>query len=116
MNEQEFLSNLAQEPSSVQFEECIAVIDAHYDFSETAFKNGDLTNSAGQNNGSCKILAFAQINSLSPEQTLQCFGKYYRDDVLGHPDAEDHQNIRNFIEHGWQGVQFDSEALSPKAK
>lgn len=116
MNEQELLNKLAQEGSSVQFEDCIAVIDANYNFEETAFMNGDLANKPGQNNGSCKILAFARIHKLSPEQTLQCFGKYYRVDVLGHPEANDHQNIRNFIKHGWQGIQFESEALSPKTK
>ena len=44
-------------------------------------------------------------------QTLHCFGDYYRTDVLQHPDATDHQNIRNLIRFGLDGVRFDGEAL-----
>jgi hypothetical protein len=45
---------------------------------------------------------------------LNCFGEYYRTDVLQHPDAIDHQNIRNFIRFGWDGVRFDGAALTLK--
>ncbi len=46
---------------------------------------------AGQNNGSCKIFAFGLAQDLSPEQTLACFGQFYRNDVLGFPENTDHQ-------------------------
>ena len=42
------------------------------------------------------------------------FGSYYRDDVLGDPSGEDHANIRNFMKYGWDGVLFDSNALTAK--
>jgi hypothetical protein len=28
-------------------------------------------------------------------------------DVLENPNAYDHQNIRQFMEHGWGGVEFE---------
>lgn len=109
-----FLHTLATAPESVNFADTIAVIDAHYDFTPTAFRNGELDNAAGQNNGSCKIFAFSQLQQLPPQQTLHCFGSYYRDDVLQHPAATDHQNIRNFMRFGWEGVVFQGEALTVK--
>lgn len=108
------LHTLATAPDHVNFADTIAVIDAQYDFTPTAFRNGEFDNAAGQNNGSCKIFAFAKLHQLTPEQTLHCFGSYYRDDVLQHPEATDHQNIRNFIQFGWDGVVFQGAALTAK--
>ena len=68
----------------------------------------------GENSGSCKLFAFARLQGLSEAQTLACFGSYYRDDVLGDPGGSNHQNIRNFMQTGWKGVQFEGEALKPK--
>ncbi len=48
------LNTLSESPESVQFEDTMQVIEAHYDFSECEFRNGDVVNEAGQNNGSCK--------------------------------------------------------------
>ena len=111
---QRFLQKLATAPDSIAFNETIAVIDAHYDFTPTAFKNGDQQNEAGQNNGSCKVFSFAKMHGLTREQTLHCFGSYYRDDVLNNPQGTDHQNIRNFIKTGWDGIVFQGDALTPK--
>jgi hypothetical protein len=35
--------------------------------------------------------------------------------VLKNPDGTDHQNIRNFMKHGWDGVRFEGEPLKPRA-
>jgi len=110
----QFLQTLATAPEGIAFNDTIAVIDAHYDFTPTAFGNGELQNEAGQNNGSCKVFSFAKSHNLTPEQTLYCFGAYYRDDVLKHPLGTDHQNIRNFMKSGWDGVVFQGSALTPK--
>ncbi|WAJ70933.1 HopJ type III effector protein [Catenovulum adriaticum] len=110
-----FLSDLKQQPSAIEFSQTMKVIEANYQFNETEFKNGDIVNKAGQNSGSCKIFAFAQLHQLSQAETLNLFGDYYRKDVLEHPEADDHQNIRNFIQFGWQGIEFNGIALSPKA-
>ncbi|MFV8816813.1 HopJ type III effector protein [Haliea sp. E17] len=95
---------------SVAFEDTMAVIDEHFDYTASAFKNGQQNNDAGQNAGSCKILAFGQLMNLSEEETLRCFGRYYQD-VLNTPDGNDHGNIRNLIEFGWSGVAFASAPL-----
>lgn len=110
----DFLRRLNDAPDSIAFVDTIAVVDALYDFTPTAFRNGDQFNEAGQNNGSCKLFSFALLQGLSQQQTLHCFGAYYRDDVLNHPDGSDHQNIRNFIKTSWDGIAFDGTALTPK--
>ena len=109
-----FLEKLKSAPDSIDFEDTMAVIEQLYEFTATTFKNGELTNEAGQNSGSCKLFAFAQLQNLTQQQTLNCFGRYYRDDVLQHPEAEDHQNIRNFIQTGWDGIYFESPPLQLK--
>lgn len=109
-----FLEQLRENPKSITFQDTIQVIEENYDFSPTAFKNGNQNNSIGENNGSCKIVAFAKLNNLSEEDTLACFGAYYFEDVLQNPEGNDHQNIRNFIKNGWEGIQFEGEALALK--
>jgi hypothetical protein len=110
-----FLKKLNGNPESVTFDETMAVINASYEFTPTSFTNGAVKNEAGQNTGSCKLFAFALLNQLSEAQTLACFGAYYREDVLKNPEGTDHQNIRNFMEHGWSGVKFDRMPLQAKA-
>ncbi|WP_432698562.1 HopJ type III effector protein [Marinobacterium sp. YM272] len=94
----------------VEFEDSMAVIDEHFDYTPAAFTNGEQQNDAGQNAGSCKILAFGQLMNLSEEQTLRCFGRFYQD-VLNTPEGSDHGNIRNFMKSGWNGVTFASTPL-----
>lgn len=94
----------------ISFQEVIAFIDENYHFTPALFKNGNHINNAGENNGSCKIFAFAKLYNLSKEETLSLFGDYYKD-VLNTPEATDHQNIRNFMQFGWDGIIFDGEAL-----
>ncbi|MDX1265870.1 MAG: HopJ type III effector protein [Oceanisphaera sp.] len=106
---------LQNNPETIEFADTMAVIEQLYDFTPTAFTNGDVRNDAGQNNGSCKLFAFARLQGLNEQQTLDCFGSFYRNDVLGNPDGEDHQNIRNFINTGWSGIEFTAQPLTPKA-
>jgi len=109
-----FLDKLRQNPTANTFAETIAVIEENYNFTPTAFQNGETYNAAGTNSGSCKLFAFALLQKLSVEETLACFGAYYFEEVLGDPDGTNHQNIRNFIKTGWDGIQFESEALELK--
>jgi len=109
-----FLDKLNSNADAISFADTMAAIEANYEFTPAAFKNGDTENAADTNNGSCKIFAFGLLNKLSESQTLACFGDYYRKDVLENPTGDDHQNIRNFMKSGWAGIQFSSEALSPK--
>jgi hypothetical protein len=112
MQVNEFLNKLNTQPQSISFDDTMQVIEANYRFTPTAFSNGETQNAADQNNGSCKVFAFAQLNNLTEELTLQCFGDYYRKDVLQNPQADDHQNIRNFIKSGWSGIAFEDSPLS----
>ena len=110
----ENLKEKLKAPTEVAFTDTMAVIEANYTFTPTAFKNGALQNEAGQNSGSCKLFAFAQKEGFSKEETLACFGKYYFDEVLKDPNGDGHQNIRNFMKTGFDGITFDGEALTSK--
>ena len=113
-NIENFLNKVKQNPELIKFQETIEVIDLNYTFTATSFKNGNHNNNVGENNGSCKIFAFAKLNNLEKNQTLHLFGNYYSNDVLKNPDRNDHQNIRNFMVFGWDGISFDGEALELK--
>lgn len=109
-----FLSKLKNTPEEIIFPETIAVIEENYHFTPTTFQNGNQHNAAGENSGSCKLFAFAKLQNLSKDETLACFGGYYFEDVLKNPEGADHQNIRNFMTTGWNGIQFEGEALELK--
>ncbi len=109
----DFLGRIGHD-TSLEFEDCMQVINEHYAYSPTAFSNGSLRNEAGQNEGSCKIFAFARLHGLDEARTLACFGRFYRD-VLNTPDGSDHGNIRNFMRSGWPGIHFEQDALTAKA-
>ncbi|GAX59566.1 metal-dependent Rnase [Candidatus Scalindua japonica] len=111
-----FLKKLKECPEKVEFNDTMDIVDSLYVFTPSAFKNGNLFNEAGQNSGSCKVFSFGRLHDLTPEQTLACFGSYYRNDVLKHPDNSDHQNIRNFMKTGWSEVHFDSKPLHAKSE
>lgn len=110
----DFIQRLRDKPEQVEFADTLAIIEAHYEYVPTAFRNGSVENAAGQNGGSCKIFAFARLHQLTPAETLACFGRYYREDVLQHPEANDHQNIRSFMRGGWGGIRFEGEALKSR--
>ena len=118
MTHDNLLETLKTNPEQIEFDKVISVINDHYAYSPTCFTNGIdgdvLVNEAGSNEGSCKIFAFAQINQLSKEQTLACFGHFYREDVLKNPQGSDHGNIRRFIQYGWDGIHFDQQPLNLK--
>lgn len=112
---EQFLNQLRQQPDSIAFSDTIAVIDTCYDYQASAFSNGSIHNLVGENQGSCKILYFAQLNELDEKHTLHCFGHYYREDVLKNPTADDHANIRAFMLTGLSGLSFEAPALTLKA-
>lgn len=99
--------------NSLPFKEVIAFIDTFYEHQPTAFRNGDLYNEATQNQGSAKVFTFAQLNELDKEDTLYLFAEHYQS-VLNNPDGTDHQNIRQFMIHGWPGIVFEGQALLEK--
>lgn len=113
MNEQvqSLLNQLKQ--NELAFNQVIDFINAHYQHQPTAFRNGDAYNEDSQNQGSARVFAFAQLNNLSKEDTLCLFAEHYQA-VLANLDGTDHQNIRQFMQHGWQGIDFKGQALLSK--
>lgn len=99
--------------NKVQFSEVISTIESLYNHKPTAFKNGEAYNEASQNQGSAKVFSFAKLNDLSKEDTLLLFAEHYQS-VLNTPEGTDHQNIRQFMKNGWEGVQFEGEVLKAK--
>lgn len=97
----------------VKFADVIAFIEARFEHHPTAFKNGQQVNAATENQGSAKVFSFAKLNDLNPIDTLSLFAEHYHT-VLDTPDATDHQNIRQFMIHGWDSIQFEGTALTAK--
>ena len=103
------LLDLAKD-AKITFADCLAFIEKNYLYTPGAFKNGKLLNLPSENQGSAKVLYFAKLNKLSKEDTLLLFAEHFQN-VLSYPQDKNHQNIRQFIENGWDGVDFDSEVL-----
>ena len=101
------------EEGVVNFNDVIGYIESKYIHKGTAFKNGLQENAADQNQGSAKVFAFAKLNELSKEDTLKLFAEHYQS-VLNAPNGEDHQNIRQFMINGWEGVSFEGDVLTSK--
>lgn len=96
------------------FSETLAFVAVHYDYQPSAFRNGDVENAAGQNEGSCKTLGLALLEGLSTEEALRAFGEHYRS-VLASPEGSDHANIRALQRSGLAGVRFAALPLQRKA-
>jgi hypothetical protein len=114
MNIESFKTKLKNTPKQIVFFDTMSVIDENYEFTPTAFKNGNLENAAGENSGSCKLFAFAKIQGFTKEETLACFGQFYFEDVLKDPSGNGHQNIRNFMKTGFDGITFETDPLKEK--
>lgn len=99
------------------FEDTLAWIAEHYDYQPSAFDNGldaaAVKNTAGQNEGACRVFALGLAASLSAEDTLMCFGRHLRD-VQADPAGSSHANIRQFQRYGWAGIKFHAQALTAK--
>lgn len=109
-----FLDKLERTPELVEFPDTIGLIDKLYEFTPVGFRNGNIYNEAGQNAGSCKLFAFARLHDFSLEQTLACFGAFYRSDVLRNPKGDSHPNIRAFMKYRWEGIEFDGIPLKAR--
>ena len=95
------------------FGETLAFVAEHYDYQPSAFRNGDVENAAGQNEGSCKTLGLALLEGFSTDEALRAFGEHYRS-VLATPQGSDHGNIRALMNHGLDGVKFEQQPLKPR--
>lgn len=115
MTIEKLITQIKTQADTVEFQDVIDCIEENFDYTPTHFSNGNghdtVMNQAGSNEGSCKIFSFATTQGLTEKETLSCFGKYYREDVLQNPQADDHANIRTFMRHGWKGIRFEQSAL-----
>jgi len=100
----------ASKSNTLAFAKVTEFIETYYQHTPAAFKNGDAYNEATQNQGSAKVFAFAKLNGMSAEDTLWLFAEHYHS-VLANPNGTDHQNIRQFMVHGWDGIEFEGKAL-----
>lgn len=114
----EFLTKI-KKGEAVSFQQTQEVIKACYDYTPALFYNGleedRVCNEAGCNEGSCKLFYFAMLHELTEAETLGLFGDYYRVDVLQHPEAKDHANIRAFMKYGWAGIFYQDKPLALKS-
>ena len=53
------------------FEEVMEIIDENYESQLLEFKNGDLLNKPGENEGSAKLLSYAALSNFDKETTLK---------------------------------------------
>lgn len=99
--------------NEANFADVITHIEENYNYTPSAFVNGNQENAIDQNQGSAKVFAFAKLNGLSQDDTLKLFAEHYQA-VLATPEGNDHNNIRQFMQNGWKGVTFENEVLSKK--
>ena len=114
MSLENFLTKLKTQQKDIEFSESMSVIEENYNFTPTSFTNGILKNEKGENSGSCKLFAFAIQQNLSKEEALACFGSYYFKEVLIDAAGNGHQNIRNFMKTGFEGLEFSESPLTKK--
>jgi hypothetical protein len=112
VTQEEYLEEL-RSGARMKFEDLITLIEDDYNYTPAGFSNGEIENSADENQGSAKLFCFAAVNQLTQLETLHCFGQYYQD-VINTPEGDSHGNIRNFMTYGWEGLKFDSPVLSQK--
>jgi hypothetical protein len=80
-----FFRKIKTNSAKHHIQETIAVIEENYTFLQQHLKMEYCT-MQGENSGSCKLFAFAEMQNLSEAATLSCFGAYYQEDVLGDPE------------------------------
>ncbi len=102
------------EAKQIVFQDVLNFINDHYNYTASAFINGSLRNEATENQGSARVLSAAQLAGLSKEETLTLFVEHY-EAVLSDPNGSNHQNIRQFIAHGWDGISFKNTVLTFKS-
>jgi hypothetical protein len=107
------VEQLKNTPEELVFSNVIAYIDEHYEFTPTKFTNGNTVNEANQNNGSCKFSVLPKSTNFLQKRRFYYLASF-TEDVLKNPEGTDHQNIRNFMKFGWEGIVFEGEALKKK--
>ncbi len=87
------------------FDSSLLEIVTTFDISPVPFVNGPIKNKRGKNAKSAAIFAYGLKMGLSAEDTLKLFGGIYQA-VLNNPEGGNHENIRQFMLTGWNGLKF----------
>jgi HopJ type III effector protein len=66
-----FNSNVEMSADDLKMEEVIEIIDMYYETGLIEWKNGDLVNKQGENEGSAKLLSYAALSEMDKETTLK---------------------------------------------
>ena len=66
-----FNANVEMDADSLKFEDVMALIDEHYESQLLEFKNGDIVNKQGENEGSAKLLSYAALSEMDKDTTLK---------------------------------------------
>ena len=55
----------------LMFDEFITMCDEQYEYGLIEFKNGDIVNGPGENDGSAKVLSYAALADFDKDMTLK---------------------------------------------
>ena len=66
-----FNANVEMDASDLKFEDIIALIDTHYETGLIEFKNGDIVNKPGENEGSAKVLSYAALSEMDKDTAVK---------------------------------------------
>jgi hypothetical protein len=66
-----FNANVEMSADELKFEDVMEIIDTHYETGLLEFKNGDIVNKQGENEGSAKLLSYAALSEMDKESTLK---------------------------------------------
>ncbi len=59
---------------TLMFDEFITLCDEQYEYGLIEFKNGDMINGPGENDGSAKVLSYAALANFDKDMTLKVGG------------------------------------------
>jgi hypothetical protein len=66
-----FNANVEMNADDLMFEDVMEMIDTHYESQLLEFKNGDILNKQGENEGSAKLLSYAALSNMDKDTTLK---------------------------------------------
>ena len=71
----------------LMFEEFIELCDNEYEYGLIEFKNGDIVNKEGENDGSAKVLSYAALAQMDKDTTLKVCIYYVQSLLVDHIDV-----------------------------
>jgi hypothetical protein len=66
-----FNANAEMDADNLKFEEVMEMINIHFETGLIEFKNGDIVNKQGENEGSAHLLSYAALSDMDKETTLK---------------------------------------------